>query len=82
MKPSVTLEEGEWAQVISMMASHLAMGNPTFAKITQQLMEQRKANNNAEGQEQREREHSAAASRGLPASPGNSHRPERSEESR
>ena len=75
--PIVNLDENEWSQVIAIIAN----SHPLIAKISTQLVAQKMGKRNAQEQEQREREYSPAASRGLSAPPGNSHRPERGEES-
>ena len=75
--PFVNLEETEWSQVIAIIAN----SHPLIAKISTQLVAQKTEKRNAEGQEQRERQHPPPTPRRLSASPGNSHRVERGEES-
>jgi hypothetical protein len=69
----IDLDEAEWSYIISAVAAPVISKIPLIAKITAQLAAQ-KGNGHAEEQGQRLGEHQEAASRGLPASSGNSDR--------
>lgn len=73
----VDLEEHEWSQVITAIAS----AHPLIAKISTQLVAQKKANGDAAGQVEREREHPPATPRGIPAPASDSNLTKRSEKS-